>query len=112
MPCVVETPNDQVVVADVGEFLLLDRIGSERSLIIEMVIKGGLVSDDEVFVAGYCLFEDRIGVHKGGDDAGHHGVGIAGLERIDGVDGRDGSSCGDDALHYFGGGEAFGGVLR
>jgi hypothetical protein len=58
MPCVMEPPDDEVVVADVGEFLLLDRIACERSLIVEMVIESGLVGDDEVFVAGYCLFED------------------------------------------------------
>ena len=109
VPGVMEPINDQVVFADVGELLLLDRISGERRLLVEMVVEGGLVRDDEVFAAGYGLFEYRVGIHERGDDAGHHGVGVAGLERIDGADGRDCSGCGDDALHHFGGGEAFAG---
>ncbi len=105
VPGVVKAPDDEVVITNVGELLLLDGIGGERRLIVEMVIEGGLVRDDQVLAAGDCFFEDGVCVHECGDDAGDRRVGIAGLERVDGVGGRSGSGGCDDALHDFGGGE-------
>ena len=51
MPLIVQPEENQMVRTDVGILFLVDRIADERRALVEMVIEGWLVSDDQVAVS-------------------------------------------------------------
>jgi hypothetical protein len=95
----VKAPDDQVMFTNVSELLRKDGIGGERRLIIEVVIEGRLVGNDEVLTRGDGLFQDGVSIHKGSDNARNHGSRVASLQRIDGVGRGRGSRGHNNALH-------------
>jgi hypothetical protein len=109
MPLVVEAPDDELMVAHVGELFLVDGIVGEERGLVAMVVEGGLVGDDQVGVEGDGLVQDVHAVgeacHNAGDDCGW----VAGFDGVHGIGRRLLRDGGLDARDGLGGGEAGGG---
>ena len=82
MPLVMEAPDDEVMVVDVGELFLVDGIVDEERVFVAVVVEGGLVGDDQVGVEGDGAAEDVHGVGEACHDAGDDCGGVAGLDGV------------------------------
>src|SRR5277367_3192430 len=82
VPGIVKAPDNEMVLFDIREFLRLHGIVAEDGHVIGMVVKGGLMSDDQVFVVGDCSLENLVCVEESGGDAGDDSVGVASFDRV------------------------------
>jgi hypothetical protein len=107
VPVVVKSPDDHVVFLDEGEFFgehwVVFFLGDFAEL-VEVIIKSGLVSDDQVFSGGGSALQDIEGGHHGYGNAGDFRVGVAGFEGIHGFFLPGDADVVLDALDDFAGG--------
>ncbi len=77
-----KAPDDEVMVVDIGELFLVDGVVREEGVLVAVIVKGGLVGDDQIGVQSDGAAEDVRGVgetcHYAGNDCGR----VAGLDGV------------------------------
>jgi hypothetical protein len=103
VPVIVEAPDHQAMVVNQLALELVDWVVLEPGRLVEVIVEGWLVHDDEVGTLGDRLFDHRIACQKRCDDAPYRLMRIAGLNGVDGIErgvvGRRGEGHVDDLLN-------------
>ena len=85
VPLVVEAPDDEMMLLNIGELLLVDGVVDEESIFVAMVVEGGLVGDDEIGVKRHGLAKDVHRVGEACHDAGDDCESVAGFDGVNGI---------------------------
>jgi hypothetical protein len=109
VPVIVKSPDHHVVFFNEGTLLGPHGIAFVHALgLVEMMVEGRLVSDDEVLMVGGGALQDVERGHHGYGDSGYRFVGVAGFEGVDGFCHPRDADMILNGLYDFAGGGLFG----